>query len=105
MTSGFRTDPQALETASHAFDAQVQPINALATDAEQVSAGPATTGRDYAAEGSAYHAAMLTFVQTLMTPLATKTTWVGDTLAASAGSYRQQDTAASGGITSAGRGA
>ena len=104
MTSSFNTDPQALQAASRAFQAQVDPINALATKTEQIAGGPANAGRHYAARGSAYHAAALTFVQTIMTPLATKTTWVADTLAASARSYRQQDSAASGDIASAGSG-
>jgi LysM repeat protein len=105
MTSSFRTDPQALQTASKAFTGQVEPINGLATKAEQVQGGPGNTGRAYSAEGSAYHSALLTFVQTQLTPMATKTVWVGDTLSSTAQNYAAQDSAASDGLHSAGQGA
>jgi hypothetical protein len=105
MTASFRTDPQALQTASAAFAGQVEPINALATAAERIQAGPDNTGRAYTQQGSAYHAAMLTFVQTQLTPMATKTTWVADTLASTGQHYAGQDAAASAGLDSAGTGA
>lgn len=104
MSSGFTTDPQPLITAGRAFGDQVDPINTLATRAEVIQGGPSNAGRHYAAQGSVYHAAMLTFVQALMTPLATKTTWVADTLASTARSYRDRDSAASAGVTGAGQG-
>jgi hypothetical protein len=105
MTSSFRADPQAQRTAARAFTGQVEHVNAVATKAEQVQAGPANSGRDYAAQGSAYHAAMLTFVQAQLTPMATKTTWVGDTLASTGQHYAAQDSAASGALNGAGQGA
>ena len=105
MTASFQADPQALQTASTAFSGQVEPINAIATDAERIQGGPDTAGRAYGSQGSAYHAALLTFVQTQLTPMATKTTWVADTLASTAQQYSGQDVAASTGLNSAGRGA
>ncbi len=105
MTASFHTDPQALQTASAAFAGQVEPINALATAAERIQGGPDTAGRAYAQEGSAYHAAMLTFVQTQFTPMATKTTLVADTLASTGQHYAGQDASASAGLDTAGAGA
>ena len=105
MTASFHADPQALHTASSAFTGQVEPINALATEAERIQGGPNTAGRFYAQQGSAYHAAMLTFVQAQLTPMASKTTWVADTLASTAQHYSAQDSAASAGLNSAGQGA
>jgi len=105
MTASFRTDPQALQTASRAFAGQVEPINALATAAERIQGGPDNSGRAYGQQGSAYHAAMLTFVQAQFTPMATKTTWVADTLASTGQHYAGQDSAASAGLDSAGQGA
>ena len=105
MTASFRTDPQALQAASRAFDAQVEPINALATAAERIQGGPDNAGRAYAQQGSAYHAAMLTFVQKQFTPMATKTTWVADTLASPGRHYAAQDSAAAEGLGTAGQGA
>jgi len=102
MTASFRADPQALQTASRAFDGQVEPINALATAAERIPGGPDNAGRDYAPQGSAYHAAMLTFVQAQLTPMATKTTWVADTLASTGQHYAAQDSAAADGLGTAG---
>ena len=105
MTASFRADSEALQAASRAFDAQVEPINALATAAERLQGGPDNAGRVYAQQGSAYHAAMLTFVQAQLTPMATKTTWVADTLASTGKHYAAQDTAAAGELGTAGRGA
>jgi hypothetical protein len=105
MTASFRTDPDAMQTASRAFNAQVEPINALATKAEDLKAGPSNAGRAYGDRGGAYHAAMLTFVQNQLTPMASKTVWVSDTLASTAQHYGAQDSAASSGLRSAGQGA
>lgn len=104
MTASFHTDPQALQTASAAFAGQVEPINALATAAERIQCGPDNAGRDYAQQGSAYHAAMLTFVQAQFTPMATKTTWIADTLASTGRHYAGQDATASAELDSAGQG-
>ncbi|SDJ43191.1 Excreted virulence factor EspC, type VII ESX diderm [Frankineae bacterium MT45] len=104
MTS-FKADPQALSTAAQAFTAQVDPINTVATRAEQLQGSPSSAGRDYAAEGTAYHAALLTMVQTLLTPMASKATWVADTLASTAASYQQSDRSADTGLDAAGEGA
>jgi hypothetical protein len=105
VTSSFKADPQALQTASTQFAAQVDPINTKATQAEAVQGNAGNTGRQYGAQGTAYHSAMLTFVQTLLTPMATKATWVSDTLASTSADYKKQDDAASQGLNSAGKGA
>lgn len=105
MTAGFHADPQALSAASKSFSAQVEPINAQATSAEAVRGTAGNCGRAYSAQGSAYHAAMLTFVQTLLTPMATRTTWVADTLASCSANYARQDDDATAGLDSAGQGA
>lgn len=105
MTSSFRADPQALQTASRAFGGQVDPINVLATRAEQLQAGPANTGRAYGEQGAAYHSALLSFVQNQLTPMATKTVWVADTLASTGQHYAGQDATAQGELGAAGRGA
>ena len=105
MTSSFRADPQAQQAASRAFGGQVDPIDTLATRAEQVQAGPGNCGRAYAAQGSAYHSALLAFVQNHLTPMATKTVWVADTLASTARHYGAQDATADDELRTAGRGA
>ncbi len=105
MTSSFTADPQALTAAAQAFSAQVDPINTAATKAEQIQGGPGNAGRDYSAQGTAYHAAVTTLVQTLFTPMATKTTWVSDTLSGTAASYTQSDQSATTGLNTAGEGA
>ena len=105
MTSSFSADPQALTTASKAFSAQVDPINTLATRAEEIKGGPSNAGRAYHAQGVDYRSAMLTFIETQLTPMASKTVWVADTLASTAQHYGAQDAAASTGLQSAGQGA
>jgi hypothetical protein len=105
VTASFHADPSALRSAAAAFSGQVEPINALATEAERIQGGPDNAGRAYGQQGSAYRAALLTFVQAQLTPMATKTTWVADTLASTAQHYAGQDSAAAAGLDSAGRGA
>lgn len=104
MTS-FAADPQALATAAAAFTAQVDPINTESAQAQALQGGTGNTGRQYGDQGTAYHAALTTLVQTLFTPMATRTTWVADTLTGTAADYRGSDHQAGSGLTSAGRGA
>ncbi len=105
MGSSFKVDPQALQTASQQFSAQVNPINTEASKAENLQGCGSNTGRYYSGAGTSYHAALLTFIQTLMTPMASKTTWVADTLASTSVNYANQDSKADSGLQSAGKGA
>jgi hypothetical protein len=103
--SSFKADPQALHTASTQFAAQANPINTAASEVENLHGSGSNTGRFYSGCGTAYHAAMLTFIQTLLTPMASKTSWVADTLSSTATNYEQRDQTADAGLQSAGKGA
>ena len=103
MTS-FKADPQALTSAAQSFTGQVNPINTTASQAEALQGASSSAGRDYAEDGTAYHAALTTMVQTLLTPMSAKTAWVADTLSGSAASYQRSDQSAESGLNSASKG-
>lgn len=105
MGGTFQAEPGAIAAAGKKFLAEVQPINTLATKAEDLQLSAGNAGRAYSSQGTSYHATLLTFVQGLFTPMATKATWLGDSLGQSATDYQNQDASAKAGVTAAGNGA
>jgi hypothetical protein len=103
--TSFQVDPAALTAAASTFQSQVEPINAAATSAQQLTGTGSSAGREYGSQGEAYHSSLLTAIQALYTPMATKTTWVAGTLTATATDYEQRDHGNSATITESGTGA
>jgi hypothetical protein len=54
----FTADTAAFSSAASAFGAAVDPINALARQLDTIKGAASTTGRDYQAQGQAYHDAI-----------------------------------------------
>ena len=58
MSGSFGAQTQALATAASAFQSQADPILQQAQRLETIKGAAQTTGRDYAAQGDAYHQAI-----------------------------------------------
>jgi hypothetical protein len=54
----FTADTAAFSSAASAFDAEVEPITNLARQLDTIKGSASTTGRDYQAQGQAYHDAI-----------------------------------------------
>jgi hypothetical protein len=104
-SSGYGADPQAIGTAAKAFEAQVDPIAQQAQKLDEILGSSSTTGRDYSAQGSAYHDAVTTTLGKLVREYSAKTAWVSGALSQTQTDYTASDQSGSSGVNAAGSGA
>lgn len=104
MSGSFGAQTQALAAAASAFDAQADPILAQAQRLQSVKGAAGTTGRDYSAQGDAYHQAITGPLNAVVRAFGETCIRVSDALRQSGQSYEGADSSGSGALSSAGGG-
>jgi hypothetical protein len=104
MSGGFGAQTPAIASTASAFDAQADPIVQQAERLESIKGTGSTTGREYAAQGDAYHQAVTGPLEKIIRTFGEKCIWVSTSLSKTQGSYDGADASGSAGLTSSGSG-
>lgn len=102
MSGSFGAQTQALGTAASAFQSQADPILQQAQRLETIKGTAQTTGRDYAAEGDAYHQVITGPLNTVVRSFGETCLKVSTALTQSRQGYEGAETSGSAALRSAG---
>lgn len=102
MSGSFGAEPQALATAASTFQSQADPILQQAQRLETIKGTAQTTGRDYSAEGDAYHQAITGPLNAVVRSFGETCLTVSSGLSQSQQGYQGADTSGSAALRSAG---
>lgn len=102
MSGSFGAQPQALATTASAFQSQADPILQQAQRLQTITGAAATTGRDYAAEGDAYHQAITGPLNTVVRSFGETCLKVSGALTRTQQGYEGADASGTAGLRSAG---
>ncbi len=102
MSGSFGAQTQALASTASAFQSQADPVLQQAQRLETIKGTAQTTGRDYSAEGDAYHQAITGPLNAMVRSFGETCLTVSSGLTANQRNYEGADGSGSAGLTSAG---
>jgi hypothetical protein len=104
MSGGFGAHTPAIASTASAFEAQADPIEQQAERLETIKGSSSTTGRDYAAQGDAYHQAVTGPLEKIIRTFGLKCVWVSTKLSDTQDAYDSADASGSSGLKASGSG-
>ncbi len=102
MSGSFGAQTQALASAASAFQSQADPILQQAQRLETIKGTAQTTGRDYSADGDAYHQVITGPLNAIVRSFGETCLTVSSGLTANQHNYEGADGSGSAGLTTAG---